>query len=266
MQSREENIHRIRLNELSSVLKILDDVRIDGFTLTKDMKILEVGCGAGYWFKNLKGGGFNIFGLDLLHNTFHKDPVPGVRYYDGAIFPYSDSSFSLVLTSHVMEHVCDRDLFLSEVSRVLTPDGMLVVLVPNSCWRLWSWATHYISLPRKILNYFSRKASREHQCPDDNVNAKTAVRKFDGSLIFDALITPKHGAKGNRISELYFFSERYYKNLFSKNDKLSLTKIKKIHIFYTDNSCFPFLTIQFRRRLSFFLGSVSTCYVLRKTL
>jgi SAM-dependent methyltransferase len=39
--------------------------------------------------------------------------------------------FDLVLLSHVLEHVVEPEAFLSQVLRVLSPQGMLIIEVPN---------------------------------------------------------------------------------------------------------------------------------------
>jgi len=46
------------------------------------------------------------------------------------VLPYSDNEFSIVIASHVLEHVQDDVSFLREMLRVLECDGYLIVLVP----------------------------------------------------------------------------------------------------------------------------------------
>lgn len=41
-----------------------------------------------------------------------------VVYYDGTKFPFNDQSFDYVICSHVLEHVDNMELFLSEIFRV----------------------------------------------------------------------------------------------------------------------------------------------------
>jgi SAM-dependent methyltransferase len=54
-----------------------------------------------------------------------------------AAFPYADSSFELVTTMEVIEHVSTSPrAFLKEIKRVLKPDGYLFVATPNAA----SWA------------------------------------------------------------------------------------------------------------------------------
>ena len=51
-------------------------------------------------------------------------------FYDGQSFPFKGGSFDVVLTNQVLEHVFNPDVFLSEIHRVLTPDGVLLLTVP----------------------------------------------------------------------------------------------------------------------------------------
>lgn len=44
--------------------------------------------------------------------------------------PFSDDSFDIIYCSHVLEHVDDDRKALFELSRVLNPDGWVVILVP----------------------------------------------------------------------------------------------------------------------------------------
>lgn len=41
-----------------------------------------------------------------------------ITYYDGGIFPFDDNSFDYVIASHVLEHVDNVELFISEMFRI----------------------------------------------------------------------------------------------------------------------------------------------------
>lgn len=41
-----------------------------------------------------------------------------IVFYDGGKFPFEDNSFDYIICSHVLEHIPDVDLFLSEIFRV----------------------------------------------------------------------------------------------------------------------------------------------------
>jgi len=51
-------------------------------------------------------------------------------FYDGNAFPFPDQSFDSVVCNKVFEHVFTPDLFLSEIFRVLKPEGQLLLMVP----------------------------------------------------------------------------------------------------------------------------------------
>jgi SAM-dependent methyltransferase len=51
----------------------------------------------------------------------HSNPLITDRkviFYDGSVFPFSDKEFDYVICSHVLEHVEDLPMFLSEIFRV----------------------------------------------------------------------------------------------------------------------------------------------------
>ena len=49
---------------------------------------------------------------------------------DATAIPYGDGSFDVVLCNHVLEHVPDYRKALSEIHRVLRPDGWAVLQTP----------------------------------------------------------------------------------------------------------------------------------------
>jgi 2-polyprenyl-3-methyl-5-hydroxy-6-metoxy-1,4-benzoquinol methylase len=61
--------------------------------------------------------------------------------------PFPDEYFDVVVSNHVIEHVSDQQLHLSEIARVLKPNGVVYLATPN---RLWPWEVHYRVL---VLHY-----------------------------------------------------------------------------------------------------------------
>jgi SAM-dependent methyltransferase len=63
------------------------------------------------------------------------------------VLPFEDQSVDIVLSSQVLEHTVDPDLYLSECARVL-PEGGLLILSTHGVWRyhpdpvdLWRWTS-----------------------------------------------------------------------------------------------------------------------------
>ena len=99
-------------------------------------KILEVGCGTGYWLREFVKWGAqpeHIAGVDLLPDAITKAKQlcpPGVSLPRGsaAELPFSDATFDLVLQSTVFTSVLDssmRQRIASEMLRVVKGDGLI---------------------------------------------------------------------------------------------------------------------------------------------
>lgn len=108
-------------------------------------RILDVGCGTGYWLHRLIAWGARSdqsAGIDLLHDRVRKAarlcPRP-VRLSCGSAgaLPYPSASFDLVFQFQVFTSILDPDLrrrVADEMVRVLTPTGAILwydFCVPN---------------------------------------------------------------------------------------------------------------------------------------
>lgn len=103
-------------------------------------RILDVGCGDGYYPYLLSNLGINLrlTGTDFDSNALAsarknlKDKrIPLVQADLMKGLPFEDSSFDKVVMSEVCEHLSDDIKGLKEVRRVLKPGGILCLTVPN---------------------------------------------------------------------------------------------------------------------------------------
>jgi len=53
--------------------------------------------------------------------------------------PFKDSFFDFVITYETIEHIGDTSLFVSELSRVLKPNGIMILTCPNILWEPVHW-------------------------------------------------------------------------------------------------------------------------------
>jgi hypothetical protein len=67
---------------------------------------------------------------DVDYTTADLDPGAGDVAADLTALPFADGSFDLVLCSHVLEHVADDALAISELTRVVAGDGHLLLMHP----------------------------------------------------------------------------------------------------------------------------------------
>jgi SAM-dependent methyltransferase len=90
--------------------------------------VLDVGCGRRpyeAWTRKGSGGVTQYTGLDLT-------PGPGVDILVGPQdrWPLDDASVDCIVFTQVLEHVSNRPHLLSEMARVLRPDGHILLTVP----------------------------------------------------------------------------------------------------------------------------------------
>lgn len=110
--------------------KIISKLKSDNF----GGKLLDVGCGTGIFLNELQKSGYDVLGIDNSH--FVLDAVPleikdRVQITNLKDANYPDCFFDIVVIRQVIEHLMDPNIELEEVYRILKPDGLLYIEVPN---------------------------------------------------------------------------------------------------------------------------------------
>ncbi len=90
-------------------------------------RLLDIGCGSKPYKKLFVVDEY--VGLDIDSEITRKRNLAEVLY-DGKLFPLPSNSFDSALCNQVLEHVFNPDEFLSEIYRVLKPNGKLLLTLP----------------------------------------------------------------------------------------------------------------------------------------
>ncbi len=98
--------------------------------------VLDVGCGAGEFSAALLEAGARPIAVDVAREALRRarERVPGLdaRLWEpGSPLPVDDASVDSVWAGEVIEHVADVGPWLSEVRRVLSPRGTLLLTTPH---------------------------------------------------------------------------------------------------------------------------------------
>src|SRR6267378_6094708 len=104
--------------------------------LEPGMRVLEVGCGTGYFTRELARLGADVIAIDispeLLEIAKANCSMSNLRYeiQDASALSYSNAMFDSVVGSSVLHHLEIREA-LQEIYRVLKPGGAIYFTEPN---------------------------------------------------------------------------------------------------------------------------------------
>jgi SAM-dependent methyltransferase len=102
--------------------------------------VLDVGCGTGAETRRLTGDSRLVLGADYSAPTVsaaaeeHLAYQPELRFLvsDGAAVGLRDGSVDFAVSSHIIEHFANPATHVSELARILRPDGTAFVITPNA--------------------------------------------------------------------------------------------------------------------------------------
>lgn len=126
-------------------------------------KLLDVGCGEGLFLQIAQKHGWCVFGTEI--SRFAADYTSrqlGSDIYCGALTDgvFKGRDFDVVTVWHVLEHVKDPLNYLVTIRKIIKPDGILVIAVPNVNNLLMQLV--YRLYKRRKLKLFSCDAKEVH--------------------------------------------------------------------------------------------------------
>lgn len=101
---------------------------------SRPIRLLSLACSTGIIEEQFKNRlGVTVFGVDVAVNSLKKASQRGIHptCCDVSILPFESNAFDYVYAGEIIEHVYDVRRFLSEVNRVIKPNGYFVLTTPN---------------------------------------------------------------------------------------------------------------------------------------
>lgn len=115
---------------------VLDPVMLPRALSRSPGKALDVGCGEGRFCRMLKPHGIAVTGIDptpaLLAAAQARDPECMFLEAAAERLPFDDNAFDLVVSYLSLIDISDVQAAISEMARVLTPGGVLLIANLNS--------------------------------------------------------------------------------------------------------------------------------------
>ncbi|MGJ7029857.1 class I SAM-dependent methyltransferase [Niabella hirudinis] len=96
-------------------------------------RLLDLGCGTGTFLNTMKNRGWEVAGLEpdadaraMAKTLYNLDVAPSHEIYQVA-----GEQFDAITLWHVLEHVHELHAYMEQLKRMLKPDGVLLIAVPN---------------------------------------------------------------------------------------------------------------------------------------
>lgn len=127
---------------------------IDPLNIAKDAKILDLGCGPGYFLDEMKKREYtDVTGVTLSPGDINicKNKGHVVKEYDLSFIPqkdgYFDESVDFIFLRHALEHSPYPIFSLMEYNRILKQGGRIYIEVPApDCDRKHEWNLNHYSI------------------------------------------------------------------------------------------------------------------------
>jgi SAM-dependent methyltransferase len=245
-----EYLNVLRAAEMKKIIQYLPPVA----------RVLEVGAGTGRQALELAKCGYSVEAIEMPDSNYAAARLFSITDFDGRQIPFPDASFDVVFSSNVLEHVPDLVQMHNEIRRVLKPDGYAIHVLPTHSWRFW---TIISSFPASVQNASTLKSQLlpRLSCSFSELRRLLSVWFQFARHLARAFVHPRHGERGNAISEIWLFHPNWWRKNFQENG-FTIVEDEPMGCFYTGNMMFGAKwDLAKRERLAKTLGSA--CHIFK---
>lgn len=176
-------------------------------------KVFENGCGVGMYVEKMTALGANVTGLEYDFDRARDARVNSEKIINaaGEFLPLPSSTFDLILSHEVIEHVQDDRSAIAEMVRVMKVGGRAVIFCPNRGYPVEThgifWKGKYYFGNKLFVNYLPR-VWRDKLAPHVRVYSRRDMQKlFDGLPVKFIERTIIFGAYDNIIARTGVFGK-----------------------------------------------------------
>jgi SAM-dependent methyltransferase len=182
--------------------------------ITKKDKVLDIGCGSGFFFYPLKNLGYNVTGAD----PFNQEKI---SYKNGFIvnnlyINQITDKYDFIFLNHSFEHIPDQAQTMIDLKKILTTNGKIVIRIPLSdsyCFEHYKESWWQLDPPRHL--YLHSKKSMQELCNKQGLKLN--------KIIYDS--TRAQFLHSEMIQEGYSLLEQAK----IKKNKIKLSFLKKFY-------------------------------------
>jgi len=188
------------------------------------LKILEIGCGTGYWLKNISNGKISKTGIDLsvemLSVAKRNDESANFICADARALPVKRNSFDAVFLINVLHQIKDWRKALKEAQKIVAPKGKIIIIgiFPDEEEFVW-YAYDYFPEIRK-------KDSARYQSKEEIANVLKA--NGFGNLRIEKIYAVENHFAGEEVFSDPFLNKHNSSQLASLDEGLFNAGLNKI--------------------------------------
>lgn len=120
--------------------------------------LLDIGCGSGAFPAYMQSKGFRVKAIEpdekARANAISEYKVDALP--EEAITHFTENSFDVITMWHVLEHVYTLHERMEQIQKLLTPEGYLIIAVPNcNSWEAKYYGEYWAAydLPRHLYHF-----------------------------------------------------------------------------------------------------------------
>jgi 2-polyprenyl-3-methyl-5-hydroxy-6-metoxy-1,4-benzoquinol methylase len=187
--------------------------------------VLDIGTGTGYFLEFMQQKGWEVYGVEKSPDArdFAEKHWNLKIKSDEELFTLPPARLDVITLWHVMEHLPNLQQHWQAISKLLKPDGVLVIALPNAgSWDAKLYGSYWAAwdVPRHLW-HFTPKHIEEMGKAEGFKLTKTYRMPFDGFYI--SIISEKYkNASFPFIKGIFYGKISWFVSLFNKKKSSSL--------------------------------------------
>jgi 2-polyprenyl-3-methyl-5-hydroxy-6-metoxy-1,4-benzoquinol methylase len=134
----------------------------------KTNRLIDVGCGIGYFLEIAKQRGWEVFGTEYTDNAVEICRKKGINMQQGVLdsMNYETGYFDVITSFEVMEHINNPNSEVENFSKILRQGGLLYITTPNfngfsrhiakADWNIVHYPEHLSYYTPKTISYLMK--------------------------------------------------------------------------------------------------------------